>query len=351
MVELPVATDRLDADEVASRVAVLVSELGDRVVTEAPLGERTTYRVGGNARAFVMVHSPDEVLQAGAAARTAGLPVLVIGRGSNLLVADRGFDGLAVCLGDEFAEVGEPAAVDGELRIVAGSAVALPRLARRSVALGLAGLEWMVGVPGTVGGGVRMNAGGHGADMTESLVSVTIADVAEDRIVTTAPDALGLRFRGSALQPTDIVLDATFAVRSGDVATGEALLSDIVRWRRDNQPGGQNAGSVFVNPGDGAESAGRLIDEAGLKGLRHRSAQISTKHANFIQADEGGSADDIIDLMRIVADRVHARFGVRLRSEVRLVGYDTAEFQHEVVPDTLSQARSLTTSSDQEPQQ
>jgi len=325
----------LSRPEVSERVAEVVARLGSLAKVEEPLGVRTTYRVGGAARVLVTAHSADDVVAAGQAAIEARLPVLVVGNGSNLLVADAGFDGVAVVLGEEFFDISRANTASGP-QIVAGAAVALPVLARRSVALGLAGLEWMVGVPGTVGGGVRMNAGGHGADMITTLVGVTIADVAAGRVIERDAAELGLRFRGSTLKSTDVVLSASFRASVPPMAdaghggpTGEKLLTDIVRWRRENQPGGQNAGSVFVNPYDGADSAGRLVDEAGLKGLRHKSAQVSPKHANFIQADQGGSADDVLELMRIVADKVHSLHGIKLRSEVRLVGFNTTEFQTE----------------------
>ena len=320
MADVSVA-DGHDADLV-ERLDAAASLLGDLVQREAPLGERTTYRVGGRARLFVEASTVDDLAAVARAATTTQLPVLVIGRGSNMLVADRGFDGIAVALGEPFTEITHDADA-GTIR--SGGATLLPVLARRSVALGCTGLEWMVGVPGTVGGAVRMNAGGHGADVEDSLRAATIVDVLTGEVTERRPDELGLRFRGSSIGANEVVVDAVFAAPSGDRADGETALSEIVRWRRENQPGGQNAGSVFVNPGDGEVPAGLLIDESGLKGLRHRSAEVSTKHANFIQADPGGSADDVLELMRIVAATVEDRHGRRMRSEVRLIGFPDAD--------------------------
>ena len=130
---------------------------------------------------------------------------------------------------------------------------------------------------------------------------------------------LGLEFRHSALADTQVVVSGSFALAPGDRDESEAELAEIVRWRRDHQPGGQNAGSVFVNPRP--QSAGELIDKAGLRGHRCRSAQVSPKHANFIQADDGGSADDVIALMRHVRREVELTSGITLRSEIRLVGF------------------------------
>lgn len=151
-------------------------------------------------------------------------------------------------------------------------------------------LEVDVGVPGSVGGGVRMNAGGHGSDMAACLVRVRVFDLA------TGDDCV--------VQAADLGLE----------------IAETVRWRRDNQPGGQNAGSVFTNPP--GDSAGRLVDAAGCKGLRLGTAEVSTEHANFIQADPGGSADDVLGLIREVQRRVHAAFGIDLEPELRLLGFD-----------------------------
>jgi UDP-N-acetylmuramate dehydrogenase len=246
--------------------------------------------------------------------RERGVPVVVVGKGSNLLVADAGFPGLAVVLGDAFAEV----TIEGT-RVRAGGGCPLPVLARRTAAAGLTGLEWAVGVPGSVGGGVRMNAGGHGSDMAAHLARVRVFDLAtgDDGEVQTADLALG--YRSSAIQPSQVVVWADFEVDPGDADAGAATIAEIVRWRRDNQPGGQNAGSVFTNP-DG-DSAGRLVDAAGCKGLRVGTAEVSTKHANFIQADPDGRADDVLAVIHEVQRRVHDAFGIDLHPEVRLVGF------------------------------
>jgi UDP-N-acetylmuramate dehydrogenase len=136
---------------------------------------------------------------------------------------------------------------------------------------------------------------------------------------------VGLSFRHSALPPTAIVVEARLQLAPGDVDASKRLIAEIVKWRHENQPGGQNAGSVFVNPVPGEVSAGALVDAAGLRGLRHGTAHVSTKHANFIQADDGGSADDVYALIRIVRERVAEASGYVLRSEIRLVGFEDGE--------------------------
>jgi UDP-N-acetylmuramate dehydrogenase len=164
-----------------------------------------------------------------------------------------------------------------------------------------------------------MNAGGHGADVAARVLRVRVVDLDSGKDEVVPADRLALAYRHSSIGPCDVVVWAEFALRRGDPGEAEEEVASIVRWRRANQPGGQNAGSVFTNPE--GDSAGRLIDQAGLKGFRVGTARVSEKHANFIQADEGGSADDVLRLMREVSARVWDLFGVRLRPEVRLVGF------------------------------
>ena len=302
------------------RAAELLGPLAERNV---PLGAMTTYRVGGSADLFVRITDRDQLSVVAAAVRVSGLAVLVIGRGSNMLVADGGFRGIALSI----ADISNHIEIDaGTARVTAGSGVLLPVLARQTASAGLTGFEWAVGVPGSVGGAVRMNAGGHGSDMAASLTSVTVADLTAEtdaaRVQSMNADELGLHFRGSGLSPTQLIIDATLQLAPGDREVAERELSAIVQWRRANQPGGQNAGSVFVNPIPGEVTSGALIDGAGLRGFRLGSAEVSEKHANFIQADEGGSADDVRALMRLVRDRVEAASGWRLRSEIRLIGFE-----------------------------
>lgn len=290
--------------------------LGPRARADAPLGALTTYRVGGHAALLVVAEGDDDLALAARAVQASGITVLVVGKGSNLLVADGGFPGLAVTLGSAYAEV----SLDGDRLLVrAGGAVDLPVLARRSAGAGLRGLEWAVGVPGSVGGGVRMNAGGHGSEVAHHLRRVRVLDLAtgQDGIMTA--DDLQLGYRRSNLAATQVVVWAEFALVQGDADAARAEVADVVRWRRAHQPGGQNAGSVFTNPPN--DSAGRLVDFARCRGLRNGSAQVSTKHANFIQSEPDGSADDVAALIAEVRARVAAVTGVVLEPEVRLVGF------------------------------
>jgi UDP-N-acetylmuramate dehydrogenase len=298
--------------------------LGDLVRRDVPLGPLTTYRVGGTAALFTTVESEDDLRRVRDAVSASRAPVLVIGKGSNLLVSDAGFSGLAVVLGDAFADI-----VCEWSTVRAGGAAALPVVARRSAAAGLRGFEWAVGVPGSIGGAVRMNAGGHGSDMAASLTRVHVVDLLGGHDGWVPVTDLELGYRRSRLRPTDVVVEAELALTEGDRATAEAAIAEIVRWRRENQPGGQNAGSVFTNPqlaqapGTAATtvSAGQLIEEAGAKGLRVGTAQVSPKHANFIIADPGGRADDVWELMQRVRQLVADRQGITLEIETHLVGF------------------------------
>ena len=309
----------------------LATELfGKRAHSDVSLSQFTTYRVGGNAALHVHVESIEDLEAISSVLAQVVLPLLVIGRGSNMLIADTGFQGLAITFGSFLEYIDLPDRSDGtdggldvEPIALFGGSVLLPVAARQSVHRGLTGFEWGVGVPGTIGGAVRMNAGGHGSDMASSLVSARIFHLL--RGVEAHVDAvdLGLRFRGSAIADHHVVLSATLNLGwATDTQAAENQLSDIVKWRRENQPGGQNAGSVFVNPVPGEVSAGALIDQIGMRGFRIGTAHVSEKHANFIQAEEGGLASDVVQVMAEIRRRVKESTGYDLRSEIRLAGFD-----------------------------
>jgi UDP-N-acetylmuramate dehydrogenase len=296
--------------------------LGERAERDVSLAPFTTYRLGGPAALLVRARSIDDLAAVAAARGASGLPVLVVGRGSNLLVADAGFPGIAVLATALGGDLVLPESADQTGVARGGSGLAMPVVARRLAAGGWRGFEWAVGVPGSLGGAVRMNAGGHGSDMASCLVAANVFDLAAGSPTWRSVDELGLRFRASDLTALDVVVEVTLRIQAGDRAAAEAEIAEIVRWRRENQPGGQNAGSVFVNPVPGEVSAGLLIDELGLRGLRVGTAWVSEKHANFIQASDGGSADDVRAVIEIVRRRVADATGIELRSEVRLVGFE-----------------------------
>jgi UDP-N-acetylmuramate dehydrogenase len=300
-----------------SRIAEAARMLGDRCEQTVALAPFTTFRIGGPADILIRPGSLDQLIEIARMLEPLELPYLVIGQGSNLLVADEGVRGVVVVLDGEFAGW----TVEHDV-VTSGSAMKMPVLARQCAQRGLTGLEWMVGVPGSVGGAVCMNAGGHGSDVATNLIAATVVDLADGTLRVRSKDSLELSYRHSALRSSEVVTSASFQCGFGDVAQLDEEISAIVRWRREHQPGGANCGSVFRNPP--GDSAGRLIDAAGIRGTEQGSAHVSLKHANFIQAGENATAHDVWALIIEVRRRVFESFGVVLQPEVRTVGFEAS---------------------------
>lgn len=283
------------------------------------LGPLTTYKFGGPARWFVAAEDAASVAAAIDAALADGAPYLVVGRGSNLVISDSGFDGLVIRLGAGFAQV----SFHDDGVVAAGAATPLPLLARACAKEGRGGLEFLVAVPGSVGGAVRMNAGCHGSDTGEWLLSIAVYRPGAGRLTIDRTE-MEMSYRHNSLPDSDIVLNAVFHTEPRAAAESEEIMRSITQWRKDNQPGGTfNAGSVFKNP-EGI-SAGWLIDSLGLKGHQVGGAQVSARHANFFEAASGASAQDVYDLVHDVQQRVSAASGVQLEPEIRFAG-EFAEF-------------------------
>jgi UDP-N-acetylmuramate dehydrogenase len=301
-------------------LARLAGALGQRAARDAPLGARTTYRVGGSSALMVEADDEETLIACHRALLSAGgvVPVLVIGKGSNMLVADTGFPGLAICLGGEFTvfEI-------EQTRVVAGGAVGMQALARATAGAGLCGFEWAVGIPGSLGGAVRMNAGGHGSEMSDVLVRARLFDLGSGEAAWIGLEELRTGYRQSAVKCTEVVVGTELSLRHTEPAAAIERVAEVVRWRQVNQPGGLNGGSVFKNPP--GDSAGRLIDATGLKGLRVGSAEVSRKHANFFQADRNGSADDVRALIDQVRTLVLDAHGVELIPELRMIGFESGD--------------------------
>ncbi|HEX8004268.1 MAG TPA: UDP-N-acetylmuramate dehydrogenase [Mycobacteriales bacterium] len=292
-------------------------DCGVEVVENQPIGPWTTLGVGGSARWFVEPRTPDEL------ARVLGalgdLPLLVLGRGSNMLVSDDGWPGVALRLGAGFKWQRRSG-----LSVSAGGGTSMPALAAWLATEGLSGLEFAAGIPATVGGSVRMNAGAHGGQTADALTSVTIASPAAPDGAEHSPADLSFSYRHSALPERSVVVAAAWTLREDDRAAIRARLDELRAWRRATQPLRQrNCGSVFTNPP--GDSAGRLIEAAGLKGRSVGGATVSEKHANFIVVEPGRTtARDVVTLIRLVRDQVAARGGPLLVPEVRLVGFAEA---------------------------
>lgn len=283
---------------------------GAEVVTAADLGALTTLRVGGSADLLVTVHDEGALLRTVRATNDAGLPLLVVGRGSNLLVSDAGWHGVVLRLGAGFRGI----SIDGT-SVSVGAAEPMPSVAVRTAQAGLAGFEWGAAVPGSIGGGVRMNAGAHGADMSDSIVTARVLDARTGTFEDWGRERLALGYRTSGLQPSSIVTSVVLTLTPGVPADILAEIDAIRTWRRDHQPLNRpSCGSVFTNP-PGA-SAGALIEQAGLKGTRIGGAEVSTTHANFIVTSVGAAAADVEALIALVTERVAHETGIELRTEV-----------------------------------
>jgi UDP-N-acetylenolpyruvoylglucosamine reductase len=284
-----------------------------KIETGVPLARHTTLGAGGPASAFATPTTLAEVGQALAWARARALPVAVIGLGSNLLVADEGVDALVLKLAGELAS----AEVDGDTLVAGGgapNAVCLHRVR----AAGLGGFEFACAIPGTVGGGVRMNAGAYGSDWAEILVRALV--VGGDGAEWRTPAELGLSYRQSGLGPGDVVAQGEFRLEAREPAEIKAKIAELQARRKAAQPTNKRTfGSVFKNP-DHELSAGLMLEACGLKGHRIGGAQISPRHANFIENADGARASDAVELMAEARRRAFDRYGVVLEHEVQFLG-------------------------------
>ena len=291
-------------------VAEAAAGAGAEVVEAHDLALLTTLRVGGPAALLVTVEDEAALLRTVRAAQEERVPILVLGRGSNLLVADDGWPGLVLRLGRGFRGI----RIEGTT-VVAGGAEPMPAVAVRTAQAGLAGFAWGAAVPGSMGGGVRMNAGAHGADMADSIVTARVVDAATGLIEEWSAGRLQLAYRSSALTSSSIVTEVTLELAAADPVDVLAEIDAIRSWRREHQPLDRpSCGSVFTNP-PGA-SAGELIERVGLKGTRIGGAEVSTTHANFIVTSPEARASDVDALIELVAARVLAETGTALRAEV-----------------------------------
>jgi UDP-N-acetylmuramate dehydrogenase len=291
------------------------------VSRDSPLAPLTTFRVGGPAALFLEVESEADLAAAGRAVRETSLPAVVLGKGSNVLVSDGGFPGLVLRLGKAYRWSKREG---NELH--AGGAMPLPALAGVALRHSLAGLEFGVAIPATLGGSVRMNAGAHGRSMDEVVdsIDVFLLDSGERRAIG-ATDA-GFVYRRSSLPPNGVVVGASLALTPGQPDAIRARMDEARDWRRATQPLAEpNCGSVFKNPPGG--HAASLIESIGGKGVSVGGATVSPKHANFIVTAPGARSADVVELIRRLQQMVADRHGVRLEPEVHLVGpFDITPF-------------------------
>ncbi len=279
-----------------------------------PLAPLTTYKVGGAARVFAEPGDLAELREI-LSLTPPDTHIVVLGRGSNVVISEKGIDGLVIKLGRSFQAV----SVGDDGDVTAGGGAALPKVARLAAAKGRGGLGFFVGIPGSVGGAVRMNAGGHGSDTATVMATATILDSTTRRMTRSTPRDLAMGYRSSNLTDTDIVVQATFVTTERDVDALEDEIREITRWRKENQPGGTlNAGSVFKNP-DG-DFAGAIIERVGLKGERFGPVAVSPVHANFLVAGDDATADDIFSFVEHIRAIVRDRTGIDLEPEIKFLG-------------------------------
>ncbi len=282
-----------------------------------PLARLTTVRTGGAADWFASPSDSEALVELLRWADAERLAVGTIGSGSNLLVADDGFHGLAIKLDGELATIEREGAL-----LRCGGGARLPTVASRAAGWGLAGIEFGVNIPGTAGGAVRMNANAYGGELARVLewVEVCTAAGASRR----APDQLGFGYRDSNLGAGEVVSRASFRLRPGDPAAIRATMATLRKRRHEAQPKGiKTFGSTFKNPDDEraeGRSAGQLLEAAGCRGLRHGGARFSAVHANFVENEGEATTADVLALMAAGRRRVHERFGVELEPEVQLLG-------------------------------
>lgn len=286
----------------------------ERIRFQEPMSLHTTFRAGGPARYMAMPANEEEISRLIRQCQSAGLPWFVVGNGSNLLVSDRGYDGLIMKLGRQYAGL----SADG-CEIKAQTGVLLSRLARQAALNNLAGLAFAAGIPGTLGGGLMMNAGAYGGELSQVVKTVRALD-GEGQIRTLTAKQMRFGYRTSVLKESGLIaLEAVLSLTPGDGKQQLREMEELNRRRREKQPlEYASAGSTFKRPE--GYFAGRLIEQAGLKGLSVGDAQVSEKHCGFVVNKGNASAAEIYTLCRMVQERVYERFQVELTMEVRLLG-------------------------------
>ncbi len=288
---------------------------GIPMLMDVPMKEHTTFRVGGKADVFFMPRNDDDVIRITQGCKEENIPCFIFGGGANLLVSDDGFRGAAVQIKSGLNEIRK---TDEDTYSV-GAGHMLSVFASRTIDEGFGSLAWAVGIPGTIGGAVAMNAGAYGGEMKDVIKSVTIVEDGEVKTLPVKDGDMGYRY-SRFHAPNAIVLSATFKLTEDD-GTAKARMEECMRLRREKQPlNYPSAGSTFKRPE--GHFAGALIEQSGLKGYRIGGATVSDKHAGFIVNTGGATAEDILKLMNHVQDKVYADFGVMLEAEVRTLGFE-----------------------------
>jgi UDP-N-acetylmuramate dehydrogenase len=294
-----------------TQIANPFSGLEEIVTEDAPLAPMTWYRIGGPAKWLIQPRSTEELAEATKRCTEAAIPIYVLGLGANLLVGDRGVDGAVFRLDQEHWR---RVKIDGVMLEV-GAGADMQKLLLRSVRAGLAGIECLAGIPGTIGGGVRMNAGGKFGDIGALVTSVQVMDIHGVTFERTKDD-LVFDYRSTNIS-AKFILSATLELEEEDPERIMKRTKEIWMYKRNTQPlNTKNCGCIFKNPR--GLSAGALIDQAGLKGMKAGGAEVSEKHANFIIAHPGCKADDVMNLVKTIREKVWEKNQIHLESEVQI---------------------------------
>lgn len=293
----------------------LQKRLGEgKVKVQEPMAAHTTFRIGGPADFYVMPQTPQEIAEVIRLCREENCPYFILGNGSNLLVGDRGYRGVVIQLYKNFDGI----SIEGT-KVTAKAGAMLVRVAKEAGKMGLAGLEFASGIPGTIGGAMVMNAGAYGGEMKDVVTSVTVL-TKDGEVKILSAEEMKFRYRGSVIDEEGfIVLECTMELQQGDPEAIKARMDELAVQRKTKQPVEfPSAGSTFKRPE--GYFAGKLIMDAGLRGYRVGGAQVSEKHCGFVINAGGATAADVMRLMKDVSDRVQEQFGVRLEPEVKRIG-------------------------------
>ena len=293
----------------------IVTHSGSRLRFGEPLAKHTHFGIGGEATAYLEISTVSELAALARFHKQWDVPVAVIGRGSNLLVSDRGFKGIGLRLVGELAKL----EVDGNI-VSVGAGLALPALSKAMSQRGLSGVEFALGIPGSVGGALIMNAGAWGSSFGDVVTNVTVMNAAGD-VLNLTHDEAHFEYRHSGLEPYFCVTGATLRLEPGDIDTITERMQTFYKQKIATQPfTEENAGCMFKNPPN--DSAGRLIDISGLKGCRIGGAEVSTVHGNFILNIDNATAEDVLKLVAHIQQQVREKTGISLQTEVKRLGFD-----------------------------
>jgi len=285
-----------------------------KILRNEPLSEHTSFKIGGPAEYYIYPADLEDLTKVIDFCSREGIKRFIIGNGTNILFSDEGFEGIIIDLTKTFCKLGCRNDI-----ITAGAGVSLRQLLKYCIERGYAGLEWTAGIPGAVGGSIKMNAGAHGQEIGDRVDFCSILDKSGSLEIQKQPD-LKFAYRSVGLQSQSIVVETSFKLEEGNPKELDRIRQAYLKERKKRQPLTlPSAGSIFKNPAD--YSAGRLIDEAGCKGMRIGDAMVSKKHANFIVNCSRASAVDVVRIISEIGERVQNRFGVRLELELEMEGF------------------------------